>query len=80
MRLEGTSSNADAPLVPVLDFNCVQSTFTQQLDHFNATEQRTWQQVYWVCDDAFPKAKQEQVRTGLVTVGVCTCISNSATP
>uniref|UniRef100_A0A383WGA6 Serine carboxypeptidase S28-domain-containing protein n=1 Tax=Tetradesmus obliquus TaxID=3088 RepID=A0A383WGA6_TETOB len=68
LQLQSTSSDADAPLVPVLDYSCVQSSFEQQLDHFNSSERRSWQQVYWVCDDAFPKTAQEQEESGVIYV------------
>lgn len=51
-RQKGSSSDAAAAPLPVLDFGCMQRSFEQQLDHFNSSEARTWRQVYWVCGDA----------------------------
>eukprot|EP00883_Tetradesmus_obliquus_P008645 jgi/Sobl393_1/19373/SZX76095.1 len=68
LQLKGSSSDADAPPLPVLDYGCMQRSFGQQLDHFNSSEARTWRQVYWVCGDAFPKTAQEQEESGVIYV------------
>jgi hypothetical protein len=52
-----------------VELNCQKRTFTQQLDHFkNSSSSRsngsTFKQVYWVCDDAWPKSKAAQREVG----------------
>lgn len=67
-RLEATSGDANASLPPVLDFQCSQQSFTQRLDHFSSSDTRTWQQVYWICNDAFPTTAAEQQQSGVIYV------------
>lgn len=60
-ELKSSSGDAAPALPPVLDFHCTKRNFTQVLDHFDAEEQRTFSQVHWVCDEAWPEEKTEQV-------------------
>lgn len=69
-HLLSTSGTSRAALPPVLDFNCVKHTFSQRLDHFDSSDKRVFSQVYWVCDDAWPKRHSTQVCRASITMVV----------
>eukprot|EP00878_Enallax_costatus_P031859 GHUV01034914.1.p1 GENE.GHUV01034914.1~~GHUV01034914.1.p1 ORF type:complete len:239 (+),score=60.52 GHUV01034914.1:767-1483(+) len=66
--LSATSGSHQVSPPPVVEFNCTKSTYSQQLDHFSDTESRVFDQVYWVCDAAWPTSHHKQVKHGHVIV------------
>jgi hypothetical protein len=71
-ELQASSGAADVPPPPVVDFNCMKSIFKQTLDHFNAADTRSFKQVFWVCDSAFPDSQANQVRKRTTYCSCCT--------
>lgn len=65
-----TASRQGAPLLtlsgqtPAQAFDCQWRNFTQTLDHFNASDSRTFQQQMVVCPGAWPAAAAAQAATG----------------
>eukprot|EP00882_Tetradesmus_deserticola_P008518 GHRQ01008981.1.p1 GENE.GHRQ01008981.1~~GHRQ01008981.1.p1 ORF type:complete len:479 (+),score=114.98 GHRQ01008981.1:999-2435(+) len=66
--LTGSKAQSSPPLPPALDFNCRKCYFDQALDHFDNTDQRSFQQTYWVCDDAWPQSAKMQGSQGNIIV------------
>lgn len=64
--LASAAATARSPTNPFVEFECSWRNFTQQLDHFNPLDARTFAQRYVVCPGSWPSDPEAQAQVGTI--------------
>ncbi|KAI8472440.1 MAG: serine carboxypeptidase S28-domain-containing protein [Monoraphidium minutum] len=64
--LESVTLNEKVPAYWPGDPRCTKGTFPQKLDHFDASETRTFNQTYYICDERWPSDPEVQRTEGKI--------------